>query len=122
MTGMIIADSSHLISSFFNFLGSLVVCLIALASSNARRRLIDALRNKQALSAQTAVALAPKGPFEPRSLEVLLRRGEVVSASDDGKYFLDETKHAEMRARDRKRALLAMTFLVLLAVALGYLI
>jgi hypothetical protein len=115
---MFAADSGHLLGSFIRFFCSLCFCIIAVARSRARRRLVETLKSRRATSAETAVAIEAKGAFEPPMLALLLRRGAVVEVAEQDAYYLDEEKYAEMRSRDNKIAAAAAALLVLLAVIL----
>ena len=115
---MFAADTGHFQASLVRFLFSLCFCVIALARANARKRLLSILQSKLATSAETAVKIEPKGMFESPMLKLLLRRGAVVTVPENGTFYLDEKKHAELCARDNKIRLIAFALLVLLAVVL----
>ena len=119
---MIAADSGHLLGSLIRFLLSVSFLVIALARLSARKRLIETLKSRSATSAESAVTIEPKGPFEPSALGYLLRRGAVVEVPKQGDYYLDEKKYTELCAHERKIRLIAFALLILLAVVLFALI
>lgn len=119
---MFIADSSQSSGSSIIVFSSFIISLIAVARLNARKRLVDTLRQKHANTAENPTPLEPKGMFEPLLLKQLLECKAVVETSIGGPYYLDENRHAEMLRRERMIALIAMVCLVLMAIALGLLI
>lgn len=87
----------------------------AAATARARRRVIGALTDQSAFSAESAAPLPILTRLQARMLRDLLRRGIVVDAGRD-RYFVDQAASAAFDARQRRIGVIVM--LVLIAVLL----
>jgi hypothetical protein len=87
----------------------------AVATARARRRVIGALTDQSAFSAESAAPLPTLSGLQARMLRDLLRRGIVVDAGGE-RYFVDEAANAAFEARQRRIGVIVL--LGLLAVML----
>lgn len=90
---------------------------IAVAANKAERRVVQALRDAGAVSAETAAALKPNRLFERGALRRLMKRGAVRETRD--LYWLDETAYAAFVQGRRGLARLIVGYAVGVALALA---
>lgn len=94
--------------------------VIALARQ-AERRLVETLRDAGATSADTAIAIDARRLIGVQALKRLQRAGAIVSAGH-GRFWLDETALAGVKATRRGKSAWIVGVILLLAVVAGALL
>ena len=93
----------------------------AAQSVRARKRLIAALREQDALTPATAIPLAVPRRMDERMLNQLIGWGAVVQASP-GRFYLDEAGLAAVEARHRRIRNIALPIAALGLAVLAYIL
>ena len=79
----------------------------AAASMRAQKRIIQTLRDANAVSEASAIALHPPRVVQRGALRRLLRHGAVLQTTDET-YWLDEAAFTEMKALRTSRIILSL--------------
>ena len=91
--------------------------VVAIVIAAARKRVLAALRSASATSPSLAHRLDDLDRMASRQLQHLVKQG-VVKEVDPGRYYLDESAHADWQARMRKRALVTMIVITIVGLVL----
>jgi len=97
---------------------SLLPLFMVMAIRRAERRIHRQLSDAGAFTVESAVPLSPSGSREKGRLQDLVRGGAVRLASSD-RYFLDADGWNSYQSRRRRRALIALSVVVVL-VSVGF--
>jgi hypothetical protein len=116
---MILADTDHFWVHICTNFATIAIFILYIARANARRRLVETLRKRQAISVHAAVNLEPVGSFETSILKELLGLGVILAVADKQTYYLDEQKHAEMIKQQKMVTMITLGGLALLAIGFG---
>jgi hypothetical protein len=96
---------------------SLIPLIVVVAMRRAEERIHRQLTDARALTAETAIPLAPSRGIERRRLQGLIHGG-AIRLTADGRHFLDADGWAKYRSNRRRRALIALS-VVLALVGIG---